>query len=230
MKFFKEVKEILIILAIIIFFRSSLLNWYLIPSSSMLPTLKIGDHVLVNKLSYGFMFPFMEKRLVNWSNPQRGDIVVFQGPLREGGQTVMKRVVGIAGDTVSFTKGVLTINNIVSQESLELNRNVLEDIGGIEEPSEYNIFMESGFSKYPHQILRKKSGGLTVDEKKSWTVPEGKILCIGDNRDNSYDGRFWGYIDETSVYGRALFITYSTGEKGTWPHFRNERWFMKLTN
>ncbi|BBH52203.1 signal peptidase I [Fluviispira sanaruensis] len=230
MKFFKEIKEILIILALIVFFRSSILNWYLIPSSSMLPTLKIGDHVVVNKLSYGFMFPFMEKRLINWSSPKRGDLVVFQGPLREGGQTILKRVVGIAGDTVSFTNGILTVNNIPAQNIQDMDRSILNDIGSIEESVDYNIFIESGFSLYPHKILRKKMGGLSLEEKKSWVVPEGKIFCIGDNRDNSYDSRFWGAVDEKSVYGRALFITYSTGDQGSWPNLRNDRWFLKLTN
>jgi signal peptidase I len=229
-KFLKEFKEIVIVFVCVFVFRSSFLNWYLIPSGSMLPTLKIGDHVVVNKLSYGFMLPFMETRIMSWDKPKKGDIVVFQGPSSEGAQVLIKRVIATAGDNVSFDNGVLKINGIPSKETIELNRSVLEDIGNNDDLSDYLLINESGFSKLPYHILRKKNGGVTSAEKKTWIVPEGKIFCIGDNRDNSYDGRFWGFIDQNSVYGRAFLISYSTGDKGTWPHFRNERWFMKLTN
>ena len=230
MKFLKEIKEIVIVFVIVFLFRSCILNWYLIPSGSMLPTLKIGDHVVVNKLSYGFMLPFMETRILSWEKPKKGDIVVFQGPSSEGSQVLIKRIVATAGDRVSFENGVLLINGVASKETLEIDRSILDDLGNNDDISDYFLISESGFSKYPHFILRKKNGGITSTENKTWVVPEGKVFCIGDNRDNSYDGRFWGFTDEKTIYGRAFLISYSTGSKGTWPHFRNERWFMKLTN
>ena len=230
MKFLKELKEIVIVFICVFIFRSSFLNWYLIPSGSMLPTLKIGDHVVVNKLSYGFMLPFMETRLLNWDEPKKGDIVVFQGPISEGAQVLIKRVIATAGDKVTFKNGVLTINGVPSKEKIEINRSILEDLGNKEDVSDYFLISESGFSKFPFHILRKKNGGITNTENKSWIVPEGKVFCVGDNRDNSYDGRFWGFVEQKSIYGRAFLITYSTGDKGSWPHLRNDRWFMKLTN
>ncbi len=230
MKFLKEFKEIVIVFILVFLFRSCFLNWYLIPSGSMLPTLKIGDHVVINKLSYGFMLPFMERRVFSWDEPKRGDIVVFQGPPSEGAQVLIKRVAATSGDRVSFKNGVMIINVIATKETFEVDRSLLDDLGNNDDISDYFLISEYGFSKFPHYILRKKNGGVTSSENKTWVVPEGKVFCIGDNRDNSYDGRFWGFTDQKTIYGRAFLISYSTGNKGTWPHFRNERWFMKLTN
>lgn len=230
MKFLKEFKEVVIVFVAVFLFRSCILNWYLIPSGSMLPTLKIGDHVVVNKLSYGFMPPFLETRIFSWDEPKKGDVVVFQGPSSEGAQVLIKRVIATSGDRVSFENGVLIINDIATKETLEIDRTILDDLGNNDDISNYFLISESDFSKYPHYILRKKNGGITSTENKTWVVPQGKIFCVGDNRDNSYDGRFWGFIDQKTIYGRAFIISYSTGNKGMWPHFRSERWFMKLTN
>ncbi len=230
MKFLKEFKEIAIVFVLVFLFRSCFLNWYLIPSGSMLPTLKIGDHVVINKLSYGLMLPFMENRVFSWDEPKKGDIVVFQGPPSEGAQVLIKRVVATSGDRISFKNGVMMINGITTKETFEVDRSILDDLGNNDDISDYFLISEHGFSKFPHYILRKKNGGVTSSENKTWLVPDGKVFCIGDNRDNSYDGRFWGFTDQKTIYGRAFLISYSTGNKGTWPHFRNERWFMTLTN
>lgn len=231
-KLIDEVQSILIIVLAVFVFRSSFLNWYVIPSGSLLPTLKIGDHVVVNKLSYGFMLPFMETRILNWGTPQRGDIVVFRGPESENGLTLIKRVVGLPGDKVTFTNGVLTINGVLAKETLQEDRSVLENLGGDHTGEGYNLYLESGFSHFPHYILRKQWGGVTENEIQTWVVPEGKLLLIGDNRDNSADGRFWGFMDEKRIYGRAFMISYSTYDSpgSVLPHFRNDRWFKELKN
>lgn len=194
----------------------------------MLPTLKVGDHVVVNKLAYGFMPPFMETRLFSWSKVQRGDIVVFQGPAQEGGQILIKRVVAIENDKVSFVAGVLHVNGKAVEETLENDHKILQDTGTKDNFSDYQIFHESGLAKVPYLILKKKKEGVTFMESKSWIVPQGKLFFLGDNRDNSFDSRFWGMIDEKAMYGRAFLISYSTGDKGIWPYFRSERFLLKL--
>ena len=231
-KFLTELKSIIIIVAVVFIFRSTILNWYVIPSGSLLPTLKIGDHVVVNKLSYGIMLPFMETRMTSWAEPQRGDIVVFKGPDSENGLTLIKRVVGMPGDIISFTNGVLTINGALAKEELLEDRSPLENMGGNENGDGYNLYMESGFSHFPHYIMRRKWGGITDGETQSWVVPPNKLLLVGDNRDNSADGRFWGFMDENRIYGRAFLVSYSTYDTpDTWfPKFRSDRWFKTITN
>ncbi|BBH54311.1 signal peptidase I [Fluviispira sanaruensis] len=231
-KVFKEIRSILTIIAVIFIFRSSILNWYVIPTGSLMPTLKVGDHVVVNKLSYGIMLPLMQTRIFSWDQPKRGDIVVFEGPETEKKITLIKRVVGVGGDRVKFTNGILTVNGILAKQELQADRSILERLGGNENPDNLNLYIESGFSKYPHFILKKKWGGITDSQTQTWVVPEGKLLLVGDNRDNSEDGRFWGFVDEKNIYGRAFAISYSTYDKpGSFlPEFRNDRWFKEITN
>ena len=186
-----ELKSILFIVTAIFIFRSTFLNWYVIPTGSLLPTLKIGDHVVVNKLSYGIMLPFMQTRIFSWSQPDRGDIVVFQGPESENQLTLIKRVVGLPGDKITFTNGILTINGVLAKQELQIDRTPLENLGGGETADSFNLFVESGFSKYPHYILKRKWNSLTDAETQTWVVPPNKLLVLGDNRDNSSDGRFW---------------------------------------
>ncbi|WP_161597747.1 signal peptidase I [Fluviispira multicolorata] len=231
-KMANELKSIFYIIAAIFIFRSSILNWYVIPSGSLLPTLKIGDHVVVNKLSYGIMLPFMQTRIYSWDQPQKGDIVVFEGPDKENKITLIKRVIGVGGDKVKFTNGILTVNGILAKQELQTDRSPLKNLGGNESAENLNLFIESGFSKHPHFILKKKWGGMTDGETQTWVVPEGKLLLVGDNRDNSQDGRFWGFMDEKNIYGRAFTIAYSTydRENSIIPGLRNDRWFKELTN
>lgn len=231
-KFLKEIKSLIIIIGIVFIFRSTVLNWYVIPSVSLLPTLKVGDHVVINKLSYGIMLPFMETRLLSWAQPQRGDIVVFKAPESENGLTLIKRVVGMPGDTVTFTNGVLTINGILAKEEAVSVDNPLDDAGIAENKNDYYVFQESGMSHFPHYAMRKSFGSMTEAEAQTWIVPPHKLLLIGDNRDNSKDGRFWGFMDEKNMYGRAFLISYSTyNSANSWiPKFRNNRWFKEIKN
>ena len=231
-KLIQELKSIITIISVIFIFRSTFLNWYVIPTGSLLPTLKIGDHVIVNKLSYGIMLPFMQTRIYSWAQPERGDIVVFQGPESENSLTLIKRVVGIPGDKVSFTNGILTINGVLAKQEFQTNRAIMENLGGGETGDEYDLFLESGFSKEPHYILKRKSNSLTDIETQVWVVPQGKLLVIGDNRDNSADGRFWGFMDQNRIYGRAFRIAYSTFDQPETiiPGFRNDRWFVPINN
>lgn len=239
MRFLKEIKDIFIIFLIIFVLRSSFINWYEIPTGSMIPTLKIGDHVVVNKLEYGFMLPFMSSRIMSWKSAKRGEIVVFRDPEEKTlwgtimPRNLIKRVVGVGGDKVQFINGVLSVNNTPVKEELILDRAVLDDLKALDRKKLNNkeLIMESGASEKPHYILRQRFGGRTNSDTRVWEIPKGKLLVVGDNRDDSLDGRFWGYINQTDLYGRAFMITYSIIK---WdiiiPKFRKGRWFLKLTH
>jgi signal peptidase I len=235
-------------LAALILIRFMVINWYVIPTGSMMPTIKKGDHIFCNKLAYGLMFPFMENQTFTWDTPKRGDIVIFQYP--KGSEVYVKRVVGIEGDKVSFREGVLHINNKPIEEVEILDRKILEDMG--ESADDKTLYEEKGLGP-DHYIMRLKHDsairritlqladrmrGLpsnpsvysTEGDVEERIVPPGKIFVMGDNRDGSNDSRFWGYVESKKVYGRALSIFFSTiPQPGlSLPQFRWDRWFKAL--
>jgi len=242
-------KELLIVLIIMVTVRSSLANWYLVPSGSMMPTIKIGDHVFCNKLAYGLMLPFMEKQVISWAQPARGDIVPFRYP--KGTDTYIKRVVGVSGDVITFHQGVLTVNGKTLKEEEVRDRHVLDDMG--ESAADKTLYREYGPGDKPHYVLRytleqaldrmvmrRSIGGhpsstnpayyTTQGDTEIRRVPPDHILVVGDNRDSSNDGRFWGFVEAKRVYCKASHILYSTvSDKNSWvPSFRWDRTFATL--
>lgn len=224
-------RDVFVIIAVMVVLRSSIVNWYVIPTGSMLPTIKIRDHVLVNKLSYGLMLPFMGTQIVTWDTPKRGDIILFDSPMDR--ITFVKRVIGVGGDTISFDNGVLQINSQRVSEVLQDDRTILEDMGdgsACNTGEGKSLYIEKFSVNEPgHHILRSLRGGNTNLETRSWTVPTGKLLVIGDNRDCSNDGRYWGYVDTERVFGKAVRVFYSINAgEGILPKFRTDRFFAKL--
>ncbi|NBW81645.1 signal peptidase I [bacterium] len=231
MKNFAWIRDVVVIITVMVVLRSSIVNWYVIPTGSMLPTIKIRDHVLVNKLSYGLMLPFMGTQIISWDAPKRGDIVLFDSPMER--ITFVKRVIGLGGDNVSFDNGVLQINNQHVDESLQEDRTILEDMGdgsACNTGEGKSLYVEKLSEGQPgHFILRSVKGGNTNLETRTWTVPPGKLLVIGDNRDCSNDGRYWGYVDSEKIYGKAIRVFYSINSGEGWlPKFRTDRFFGKL--
>ncbi len=191
---------------------------YVIPSGSMIPTLLINDHILVNKLAYGIRFPFTQKWMIKFGEPQRGEIIVFRS-VEEDGKFMIKRVVGVPGDTVEFTEdGRLLINGepvahepLGDQHLAERQRPfyaVSEDDTGIS-------FDNLEFFK--DQINGKTFRSLLIKEAFRWSlapikVQPGKLFMMGDNRDNSKDSRAWGELPVENVLGRATFVWLSCGQ------------------
>lgn len=201
-----------IILALIFVLRWSTVEPYVIPSGSMLPTLLVNDHIFVNKMVYGLRWPFSKKWIFQWGEVERGDVVVFRS-LQDDGYFMIKRVVGLPGDEISYTeKGDLVVNG----KKLERNEQLLpgkdggqqgyyvvepKDIGG--EFENFRLQEEiNGEARYRTMI---RSDGFRWEEKPA-KVPEGHVFVMGDYRDDSQDSRAWGALPYENLLGRAMFV------------------------
>ena len=174
----------------------------------MLPTLHVGDFILVNKFTYGIRLPVVNRKVIPLGNPARGDVVVFRYPPNPSVDYI-KRIVGLPGDRISYRDKVLRING---------KQVALERIGGIAENSNGRRvlrFMETlGEHRHPIQWLvdRPSADGEVV-------VPQGHYFVMGDNRDNSRDSRFWGFVPDGNLVGKAFFIWMSWDGERHWIDF-----------
>jgi signal peptidase I len=207
-----EVKSYFIIIAIIFGVRSFVVEPFQIPSGSMLPTLKIGDFILVNKFDYGLRLPVTNTTIIPTTEPKRGDVVVFKYPL-DPSLNYIKRLVGLPGDTVSYHDKVLTVNN--KQVSKELLAKLSVSLNPSKEPVQ--LFSEN-LGGVQHDIYN--SYRFTPHEGE-WVVPEGHYFVMGDNRDNSADSRFWGFVPEENMKGRAFYVWLHWGEFFSVPSIKN---------
>jgi len=186
------------VVLIVLVLRSFLFEPFRIPSGSMMPTLLIGDFILVNKFTYGIRLPVLHTKIVPMNAPKRGDIVVFRFP-KDPSVDYIKRVIGLPGDKVAYYQKKLTINDrAINQVSLGNYANVTEDEdpAAIEEVSENLISLE-------HGILINHAQPTVEGE---YIVPAGHYFVMGDNRDNSNDSRYWGTVPEENLVGKAFFI------------------------
>ncbi|HBL28665.1 MAG TPA: signal peptidase I [Acidobacteria bacterium] len=205
---FREYAEAFIIAIIFLrFTQIFILQTFFIPSGSMENTLLIGDHLFVNRHIYGATATDLERRLLPMRDVERGDIVIFRSP-ENPNIDVVKRCVGVPGDTVD-----------VQAKQLYINGKAVQDAGYAihSDPISYS---EDGTAYLGDQALSFRSDeGRVRDNFGPKTVPEGHYLCMGDNRDKSYDSRFWGMLPRRLVKGRALFIYWSNGgptDDGEW--------------
>jgi signal peptidase I len=170
--------------------RSSLADHYEVPSGSMLPTVRIGDHVLVSKLAYGIRAPFLGY-LDQFRGPDRADVVVLESP--ENGIVLLKRVIAVPGDTVAVQSGRLWLNG--QEVAVKADHGELREVLGP-----------------VHAISLDQGGGPNFGPT---TMPSDKYLVLGDNRGDSRDGRFFGLVDRRAIFGRAVRIYWRNG-KLTW--------------
>lgn len=174
------VEAIIIAIILALFIRTFIVQAFKIPSGSMLPTLKIGDHLLVSKFTYGVKVPFTGTMLVPLSKPESGDVVVFRFP-KDRSIDYIKRVIGVPGDIITIKDKKLVINGEVV-------------------PDPHAHFTSTN-------IIGGKSS--PRDNFGPVTVPKNHIFVMGDNRDNSYDGRFWGFVDQRDILGKAFILYWS---------------------
>ena len=183
-KFREYFEAIVVALILALFIRAFVVQAFKIPSGSMIPTLLIGDHILVNKFIYGIRIPFTDKKIFAFRDPKREDVIVFIYPL-DHSKDFIKRVIGVEGDTV-LIKG----------------KNVF--INGELYPDPYAYYLEDASGT--DGISRKNFGPITV--------PENSLFVMGDNRDRSYDGRYWGrFVTLNQVRGKAFILYWSNGSR-----------------
>ncbi len=197
--------------------RAFLFEPFKIPSGSMIPTLLVNDLILVNKFHYGFRLPVIKTKITEGSKPQRGDVMVFRFPPTPS-LDYIKRVIGVPGDTVAYLNKRLTINGQVI-----VTKAVPDFLD--EDASQYFKQFEEKLGDKPHRLLNYPNSPAFIQLKPEFLVPEGCVYTVegvtckvpeghyfmmGDNRDNSADSRYWGFVPEANIVGKAVFV---------WMHF-----------
>ena len=181
------IEAILLAIVIAFFIRTFVIQAYKIPSGSMKPTLQIGDHILVSKFNYGVNLPFLRSTLIPIGTPKRGDILVFIYP-EDRSKDFIKRLIGLPGDTIEIRNKKILLNGLPSNDT-------------------HGVYMDNLI--IPGSVQPRDNFGPV-------TVPEDSIFVMGDNRDESYDSRFWGFVKMKDVLGKALIIYWSWNHDDTW--------------
>jgi len=192
------------LMALIVFSaRSSLADWYEVPSGSMLPTIQLGDRIFVNKLAYSLRVPFTSISLMELGTPKRGDIVVFVYPIDKRTDYV-KRLVGLPGDRIEVRNDLLFINGEPAAR-WEVDQDKLPK-GAAHDPTS-TLFVEK-LGDVSHFVFESRPDDFKLPEATQ-VVPEGYYFMMGDNRDNSSDSRAWGFVPKENLRGRALRVVLS---------------------
>jgi signal peptidase I len=217
------------VILIVFLLRSFLVEPFKIPSGSMIPTLLVGDFILVNKFTYGIRLPVVQRKLIEIGAPQRGDVMVFRYP-EDPSLDYIKRVIGLPGDRVEYRNKRLSINgqpvpmrqveDYLARERMQYSRRYLETLNG----TEHQVLIEPDvpalvqpprpFPRFENCNYNMNMSGLVC------TVPPGHYFVMGDNRDNSSDSRVWGFVPDANIVGKAFFIWLNLGELGRFGTFR----------
>jgi signal peptidase I len=206
----KEIRPMLILGLVIFSLRSSLADWSDVPTGSMKPTIVEGDRVYVNKLAYDLKVPFTTWHLAEWNNPKRGEIAVFFSP--HDGKRLVKRVVGLPGDTLELRHNVLILNG--RQVDYEpIRQELLPDLEPAERTTQ--VFAAEQLPGQTHAVAAIPSVAAKRDFGP-YLVPEGNYFMMGDNRDNSFDSRYYGSVDRRRIIGRATAVVLSFDRKNCW--------------
>jgi signal peptidase I len=206
------------VIAAVFLFRSFIYEPFKIPSSSMVPTLQIGDLILVNKFTFGIRLPIINKKVIQINNPKRGDVMVFKFP-KDMSLDYIKRVVGEPGDKIVYKNKRLTVNgkalsyekmpDFLDEERLSYYSHYRENLTGVN----HGILNDDHIPSYvpspdafpQHELCTYNLEGFAC------TVPPGHYFMMGDNRDNSLDSRYWGFVPDKNIVGKAFFVWMNLG-------------------
>jgi signal peptidase I len=218
-----DIKSFLLALAVFLSVRIFLVEAYRIPSASMVPTLLVGDWLFVNKLIYGPNIPFTDVLLPGYADPHHGDVVVFKSPTQtdqpsDPNPTLVKRLIGAPGDTIYMRSGVVYVNGVAKPQGSEFNSQPTERSSQPDEVSPLFDWQKpfglraSRFGPAPMQPTHDNWGPIVV--------PPKHFFMMGDNRYDSKDSRYWGFVPRNNVRGRPMFVYYSYDADAGLDYFR----------
>ena len=203
-RFVRSYRSFLVFVVSMLLFRSAFADWMNVPSGSMNPTLVEGDRILVDKMAYGLRVPFTTTRLTRGEDPRRGDIVIFASP--EDGVTLVKRVIGLPGDTVAMNEERLLVNGAAADY---VPAHDVADKDLLQSTREQDhAYLTEQLANRPHAImvLPQRPAMRSFGPVR---VPQDQYLVLGDSRDNSKDSRYIGFVPRASIVGRVSRVAYS---------------------
>lgn len=207
------------VILVVFCLRSFVVEPFRIPSGSMIPTLLVGDFILVNKWTYGIRLPVINKKIIDVNEPQRGDVMVFRFP-GDPSLDYIKRVVGLPGDKVEYFDKKLTINgqpvpqnaagDYLHADRLYYSPSFIEKLGNVE----HRIIVENAAPAYVSQVTKYpfQENCTYTNRGLSCMVPAGHYFMMGDNRDGSFDSRGWGFVPEKNIVGKAFYIWFNSSD------------------
>jgi signal peptidase I len=222
-RWWRAYRSTVLFLCLMLGFRSAWADWVTVPTGSMNPTILEGDRVLVDKHVFGLRIPFTRVHLTAGENPARGDIVVFDSPV--DGTSLVKRVVGVPGDVVSVEGDRLTVNGHTAHYSAR----DIESVGGLlaATAAEHPLLLREGGLGKPHDVMILP-GRLARRSFETLVVPDGMYFMMGDNRDNSADSRYFGFVPRSDIIGRATRVIVSFNPDRHYAP-RSGRFFLPLS-
>jgi signal peptidase I len=213
-------RSVVLIVLIITSFRSAVADWNDVPTGSMKPTIFEGDRIVVNKLAYDLKIPFTTQRLVTWANPMRGDIVVLYSPV--DGKRLVKRVVGVPGDTVSMLEDRLIVNDVVISYAPPPPDLVTGPTPG----GSGKLIASESLGERPHAVMISH-GAHHRPNFAPVEVPQDTYFLMGDNRDESFDSRYFGPVPRGRIVGQATVVAASVDPERSYRP-RWDRFFREL--
>jgi len=212
MTWWKQLRGIVFIIVLFAAFRSAIADWNDVPTGSMIPTILEGDRIFVNKLAYDLKIPFTTLHLATWSNPRRGEVIVLFSPA--DGQRLVKRVIAVPGDTIELRRNMLYLNGTPSTYG-PLDQ---KDISQLDQNHQqgHTFASESEPDAVRSHAVMGTPSLSALRSFGPFTVPDGKYFVMGDNRDNSFDSRYFGFVDRSQIVGRAVGVVASVDLDHHW--------------